>query len=105
MSASMSSISIVSMSDTGFTVPATWITSGSSKQRTTWRIASTSRICERNLLPSPSPSLAPFTIPAMSTSLSAAGITFCGGMNFVIRSSRSSGTLTIPSLGSIVQNG
>ena len=60
---------------------------------------------ERNLLPRPWPSLAPFTIPAMSTSLSAAGMTFCGGMNCVIRCRRPSGTLTIPSLGSIVQKG
>ena len=105
MSASISSISIVSMSETGSTLPATWITSGSSKQRTTWMIASTSRMCDRNLLPSPWPSLAPFTMPAMSTSLSAAGITFFVGIRAVIRLSRSSGTLTMPSLGSIVQNG
>ena len=41
----------------------------------------------------------------MSTSLSAAGITFCGGMNSVILVNRLSGTLTMPSLGSIVQKG
>ena len=105
MSARMSSSSIVSMSETGSTRPATWITSGSSKQRTTCRIASTSRMWARNLLPSPWPSLAPFTMPAMSTSLSAAGITFFVAMRAVILLSRSSGTLTIPSFGSMVQNG
>ena len=41
----------------------------------------------------------------MSTSLRAAGITFWGGMYVVIRWRRPSGTLTIPSFGSIVQNG
>ena len=38
-----------------------------SKHRITWMIASTSRILARNLLPSPSPLLAPRTSPAMST--------------------------------------
>ena len=41
----------------------------------------------------------------MSTSLRAAGITFCGGMKSVILVSRLSGTLTMPSLGSMVQKG
>ena len=68
-------------------------------------IASTSRMWLRNLFPKPSPSLAPFTIPAMSTNLSVAGITFWGTMYFVILPNRSSGTQTIPSFGSIVQNG
>ena len=63
MSASISSISIVSMSESGSTVPATWTTSGSSKQRTTWRIASTSRMWLRNLLPSPSPFARPLDDP------------------------------------------
>ena len=85
MSASISSISIVSMSETGSTLPATWTTSGSSKQRTTCKIASTSRMWLRNLFPSPSPSLAPLTIPAMSTSLSAAGTSFLGTMYLLIR--------------------
>ena len=105
MSASISSISITSMSEIGSTAPATWTTSASSKQRTTWRIASTSRMWLRNLFPSPSPSLAPLTIPAMSTSRSAAWINFLGTMYLLIRSRRPSGTLTTPSFGSIVQNG
>ena len=41
----------------------------------------------------------------MSTSRSAAGTSFLGTMYLLIRASRSSGTLTIPSFGSIVQNG
>jgi hypothetical protein len=43
--------------------PSTWVTSPSSKQRSTWAMASTSRILARNWLPSPSPFDAPFTSP------------------------------------------
>ena len=49
------------------------MTSGSAKARTTWQIASASRMLARNLLPSPSPSLAPLTMPAMSTNDTVAG--------------------------------
>src|SRR5260221_205020 len=77
-SASASSVLMVSMSETGSTLPATWITLGSSKQRTTWAMASVSRILARNLLPSPSPFEAPATSPAMSTNSTTAGTTFCG---------------------------
>ena len=38
----------------------------SSKHLTTWHIASTSLICDKNLFPKPSPLLAPFTSPAIS---------------------------------------
>ena len=62
-SASSSSVLMMSMSCSGLTPPATWITSGSSKHRTTWQIASVARICPRNWLPSPSPLLAPSTRP------------------------------------------
>ncbi len=75
------------------------------KHRTTCTIASTSRMWLRNLFPSPSPTLAPFTIPAISTSRNAAGITFCGGMYFVMVSSRASGMGTTPTLGSMVAKG
>ena len=51
----------------GSTLPATCTTSSSSKQRTTCRIASTSRIAPRNWLPRPSPGEAPRARPAMST--------------------------------------
>ena len=39
--------------------------------------ASTSRICDKNLFPSPSPSDAPFTSPAISTNSMTVGIIFC----------------------------
>ena len=68
-----SSAVMVSMSATGLTRFSTWMTLGSSKQRTTWRIASTSRMWERNWLPSPSPFEAPRTRPAMSTKLDGGG--------------------------------
>lgn len=55
------------MSFFGETSPSTWVMSSSRKTRVTWQIASDSRILERNLLPMPSPSEAPRTIPAMST--------------------------------------
>ena len=64
---------MVSMSPPGSIRPSTWITSGSSKTRTTWQMASLSRMAARNLLPRPSPSEAPFTIPAMSTKVTMAG--------------------------------
>ena len=44
-----------------------------SKTRTTWQMASLSRMAARNLLPRPSPSDAPFTMPAMSTKVTMAG--------------------------------
>src|SRR5690606_18537951 len=83
----------------------TWMTSSFSKQRTTWVMASTSRMWARNLLPRPSPLAAPATRPAMSTNSTAVGITFCGLMISARAFSRGSGTGTTPTLGSIVQNG
>jgi hypothetical protein len=59
-------------------LPSTWVTSSLAKQRTTCRMASTVRMWDRNLLPRPCPSLAPFTRPAMSTSLRAEGRSFPG---------------------------
>ncbi len=108
-SARINSALIVSMSRTGSTVPSTCVTSSPpgafSKHRTTCTIASTSRMCDRNLFPSPSPLLAPRTIPAMSTSRSIAGTTFCVSINARMISSRASGIGTTPTLGSIVANG
>ena len=72
----ISSRLIVSMSRSGFTLPSTWTTLLSSKQRTTCTIASTSRILLKNWLPRPSPLEAPFTRPAMSTNSITAGVTF-----------------------------
>src|ERR1700709_406167 len=55
------------MSASGSTRPSGWGTPESRLwQRTTWQIASVSRIEARNWLPSPSPSEAPLTRPAMS---------------------------------------
>ncbi len=61
------------MSLPGSTAPSTWVTSGSRNTRVTWQIASASRMLARNALPMPSPSEAPFTMPAMSTKLTVAG--------------------------------
>lgn len=77
----------------------------SSKQRSTCRIASVSRILARNLLPSPSPFDAPFTSPAMSTISTVAGTMLLGLQISTRRVRRSSGTEITPTLGSIVQNG
>ena len=105
MSASASSVLMVSMSDTGFTLPATCTTLSSSKQRTTWAIASVSRMLARNWLPRPSPFDAPATRPAMSTNSTTAGITLSGFAIAASAANRGSGTSTMPTLGSIVQKG
>src|SRR5690606_14218392 len=83
----------------------TWITSGCSKQRTTWQMASTSRMWARNLLPRPSPLAAPATSPAMSTNSTAVGTTRSGFTMSASAFRRGSGTGTTPTLGSMVQNG
>ena len=64
-----------------------------------------SRIFPKNLLPKPSPLLAPLTSPAISTISTVAGTNFSG---FTIDSkvfNLKSGTFTVPRLGSIVQKG
>ena len=104
-SASASSVSIVSMSEIGSILPATCTMSVFSKQRTTCAMASTSRMCARNLLPSPSPFDAPATRPAMSTNSIEVGMIFCGLTISASDCSRGSGTGTTPMFGSIVQNG
>ena len=71
----------------------------------TWQIASASRMLARNLLPSPSPSLAPLTMPAMSTNDTVAGRIFSLPKISASRPSRGSGSGTTPTLGSIVANG
>src|SRR5689334_18948421 len=73
-SASISSVSMVSMSASGAILPSTWVMSESSKQRTTWAMASTSRMLARNWLPKPSPLEAPRTRPAISTKVSRVGM-------------------------------
>ena len=93
------------MSATGSILPATWITLPSSKQRTTLTMASVSRMCDRNWLPRPSPLLAPATSPAMSTNSTIAGTTRSGLTIAASAASRGSGNSTMPTLGSMVQNG
>ena len=105
MSANINSKFIVSISLNGFTLPSTWTTLESSKHLTTSTIASVSRMCDKNLFPSPSPLLAPFTNPAMSTNSITACVVFSGLYISVSLSSLSSGTATTPMFGSIVQNG
>ncbi len=104
-SARISSVLIVSMSSLGETLPSTCTTSGSAKARVTWQIASASRMLARNLLPRPSPSLAPRTIPAMSTKDTVAGRMRSEPKTSASFPRRASGNGTTPTLGSIVANG
>jgi hypothetical protein len=104
-SARISSVVTVSMSLPGFTDPSTWVTSASSNTRVTWQIASASRMLARNALPIPSPWEAPFTMPAMSTKLTVAGMIFSEPYTSASLFSRGSGTPTTPTFGSIVANG
>jgi len=57
------------------------------------------------LIPRPSPLLAPATSPAMSTNSMAAGISTEVLAILASSGRRSSGTVTTPTLGSMVQNG
>src|SRR5690554_1778856 len=68
-------------------------------------MASVSRILPKNMFPSPSPLLAPFTKPAMSTISMVVGTIRSGFTNSASLFSRSSGTVMVPTLGSMVQNG
>ena len=83
-SARMSSVSMISTSRLGSTPPMVCTTSGSLKSRTSIMTASTSRMCERNLLPRPSPCAAPLTRPAMSTKRTVAG-TLCLGLKSAVQ--------------------
>ncbi len=104
-SARISSVWMVEMSLAGLTSPSTWVTSSSRKTRVTWQIAADSRMCARNLLPRPSPSDAPRTMPAMSTNSTVAGRIRADPKSSASLGSRSSGTPTTPTFGSIVANG
>ena len=101
----ISSRLMTSMSLFGPMLPSTWTISPSSKQRTTWTMASTSRMLDKNLLPRPSPLDAPFTRPAMSTNSITAGVILSGSYILASASRRASGTATVPIFGSMVQNG
>ncbi|CQB88880.1 Uncharacterised protein [Chlamydia trachomatis] len=104
-SARISSVLIVSISSAGSTLPLTCTMSSSLNARTTSQMASASRILARNLLPKPSPSLAPLTIPAISTNVTVAGTIFSVLTSFAKTGKRLSGKGTIPVFGSIVANG
>ena len=93
------------MSRIGSIPPSTWVTSPPSKQRTTWAMASHSRILARNWLPRPSPLAAPRTSPAISTNVSRVGMISLEPAIFASSSRRWSGTATSPTLGSMVQKG
>ena len=62
-------------------------------------------MCDKNLLPSPSPLEAPLTNPAISTNVMLVLIFFFDFDNLCKVFILSSGTSTIPMLGSIVQKG
>ncbi len=96
---------IVSTSASASTRPSTCTTSGSAKARVTRQIASASRMLARNWLPRPSPSLAPLTMPAMSTKDTVAGTIRSDPKTSASFSSRGSGSGTTPTFGSIVANG
>ena len=96
---------MISLSRTGLMLPSTCVTLSSSKQRSTWMIASVSRILARNLFPSPSPLLAPFTSPAISTISTVVGTIRWGCTSSASAFRRSSGTVITPTFGSIVQKG
>ena len=104
-SAKTNSKLIVSISSRGATLLATWVMLSSSKARTTCTIASTCRMFSKNLFPSPSPLLAPLTIPAISVNSKVVWIILAAGISSSMRANRSSGTSTIPTLGSIVAKG
>ena len=89
----------------GSMVPSTCVMFSSSKQRSTWIMASVSRMLPKNLLPNPSPFDAPFTSPAMSTISQVAGTILPGCTSSASLVSRSSGTVMTPTLGSMVQKG
>ena len=59
----------------------------------------------RNLFPSPAPSEAPFTIPAMSTKVTVAGMISAESKIRARCAKRASGTPTTPVFGSIVAKG
>ncbi len=92
------------MSATGSTAPSGWGTPESEWARTTWQIASVSRIAPRNWLPSPSPAEAPRTRPAMSWNSIVAGTSFELRAAAPTSARRSSGTGAIATFGSIVVN-
>ena len=93
------------MSSTGSIRPSGCGTPWPPWARTTWQIASVSRIAPRNLLPRPSPWDAPGTSPAMSWNSIDSWITAEEERVRATASRRSSGTFTTATFGSIVVKG
>ena len=77
----------------------------SSKHLTTSTIASVSLMWLKNLFPKPSPLDAPLTKPAISVNSKVVGTVLFGNYIFSKYVNLSSGTVTIPTLGSIVAKG
>lgn len=100
---SISSLACLMMSSSGLLSALTM--SSFLKALTTWQMAWHSRMWARNLLPRPSPLDAPATRPAMSTNSTVAGTTLLVSYILASMSSRSSGTGTIPTFGSMVAKG
>ena len=68
-------------------------------------MASVSLMLDKNLFPNPSPLLAPLTKPAISTISMVVGTTRSGLINSERAVNLSSGTVIVPTLGSMVQKG
>ena len=100
---SMSSLACLMMSSSGLL--SARMMSLDLKARTTWQMAWHSRMWARNLLPRPSPLLAPCTRPAISTNSTVAGVTLSASYILARWSRRSSGTGTMPTFGSMVAKG
>ena len=79
--------------------------SASSKQRTTWKMASTARMCDKKAFPRPAPVEAPRVKPAISYMVRWAGTRDLGLYFSQSQSYLSSGTITRDSSGSMVAKG
>lgn len=104
-SAKISSVLIISTSLIGSTAHSTCVTLLSLKYLSTCTMASTSLMWERNLFPNPSPLLAHFTRPAISTNSILEYIFFLDCDISASVSTLGSFTSTIPIFGFIVQKG
>jgi hypothetical protein len=78
MSFNLNSVEMICISLNGSTSPSTWMTSASSKARTTWKIPSTARTCDKKAFPRPAPVEAPAVRPAISIQVRNAGISVLG---------------------------
>ena len=97
----ISSISNISQSLRGSTLPSGCSTAAFSKQRMTCTRASASATKDRKAFPSPSPLPAPRDNPARSTNSICAGVSFRGACTETKWSKRGSGTKTTALFGSV----